>query len=70
MVVVVVVVVGLVVVFVGVLVVVVVFGVVVFSDEPQAEVNASDDIAAPPTIILASLRNRRLDTCFGFEVIP
>jgi hypothetical protein len=50
-----------------VVVVVVVPEVVVFSGEPQAEVNAREAIAAPPTTRLASFRNWRLVTgCDSF----
>jgi hypothetical protein len=53
---------------VGFEVVGVVLEVVVFSEEPQAVVNASEAMAAPPIIILASLRNRRRDTGCDFGV--
>lgn len=45
-----------------VVVVVVVPEVVVFSGEPQAEVNAREAMATPPTTRLASFRNWRLVT--------
>ena len=48
---------------VAVVPIVVVPVVVVFLGEPQAEVSASEVMAAPPAIMLASLRNWRLVTC-------
>ena len=54
-----------VVVVVGVVVVVVVPEVAVLSVVPQAEVNAKEAMAAPPTTRLASLRNWRLVTGCG-----